>query len=193
MCHIVFKPKGVPNNFTKEKFNQALKANPHGIGIAYSEGGKLKIEKFITPQERADEIYNKIANKDSYLIHLRYATCGKINAENIHPFMITSDLCVAHKGSLPDYPELNKDWSDTKNFVEGILKPSLQKQGTKIFKTKEFIDFVQEKIGPENRMIFVDNEMNYSIANENLWTQIDGCWYSNTEIFDPSFQEKIGD
>ena len=186
MCHIVFKTKGGNNSFTKEKFDKALKANPHGVGIAYSENGKLKIEKFIKPQEVADKIYNKITNKDSYLIHFRYATCGKINEENIHPFIITKDLCIAHKGSLEDYSEINKDWSDTKNFVEGILKPYIQKSGKEIFKTDGFIGFVQEKIGPKNRMIFVDKDMNYSIANENIGTWVDGCWYSNTDIFESS-------
>ena len=190
MCHIVFKPKGSNNSFTKEKFDKALKANPHGIGIAYSEDGKLKIEKFIKPQEMADEIYNKITDKDSYLIHFRYATRGKINKENIHPFIITNGLCIAHKGSLEDYPEINKNWSDTKNFVEGVLKIYIQKSGEAVFKTKKFINFIQEKVGPKNRMIFVDKDMNYSIANENLGTWINGCWYSNTEIFESSCQEK---
>lgn len=180
MCLIVLKPKGANNSFTKEKFDNALIANPHGIGIAYSDGGKLQIEKFDKPQDIADEIYKKIADKDAYLIHFRYATHGKKDVENVHPFLITEGLCVAHNGVISKYPEINKDWSDTRNYVEGILKPYIKEHGKDSFKSPEFIKEVEEGIGAGSKMVFVNENMDYSIANEKAGTWIDGCWYSNT-------------
>ena len=180
MCLIVLKPKGANNSFTKEKFDNALIANPHGIGIAYSEGGKLIIEKFAQPQDIADKIYEKIANKDAFLIHFRYATHGVKDEVNVHPFIITDNLCVAHNGVIRNYKEINKDWSDTKNYVEGVLKPYIQEHGQETFKSPEFIKMVEEQIGYGSKMVFVDNNMNYSIANEKAGSWIDGCWYSNT-------------
>lgn len=188
MCLIVLKPKGANNSLSKDKFVNALKTNPHGIGIAYSDGGKLQIEKFANPKDMADEIYAKIENKDAYLIHFRYATHGEKNEENVHPFLITEGLCVAHNGVISKYPEINKAWSDTRNFVEGVIKPYIKEHGKESYKSKDFIEFVESQIG-SGKMVFVDENMDYSIANEKAGSWVDGCWYSNTYSVE-SYEEK---
>ena len=139
MCLIVAKPKGKKNALTKERFVRAATRNPHGIGIAYNDGSGLKVEKFIDVKDKLDDIYKIIENADAYLIHFRYATHGNKDLENVHPFKVTDNLYVAHNGVLSKYPEINKEWSDTRNFVEGVIKPYVEKHGEESVKSPEFI------------------------------------------------------
>ena len=180
MCLIVAKPKGKKNALTKEKFVRAATRNPHGIGIVYNDGTGLKEQKFVDVKDKLDDIYKIVENADSYLIHFRYATHGNKDLENVHPFKVTDNLYVAHNGVLSKYPELNKEWSDTKNFVEGVIKPYVEKHGEEAVKSPEFIKWLEEEIGSGNKMVFVDKDMNFTIANEGAGSWMDDCWFSNT-------------
>lgn len=180
MCLIVVKPKGKKNALTKEKFVRAATRNPHGIGIVYNDGNGLKEQKFVDVKDKLDDIYKIIENADSYLIHFRYATHGNKDLGNVHPFKVTDNLYVAHNGVLSKYPELNKEWSDTKNFVEGVIKPYVKEHGEDSIKNPDFIKWLEEEIGSGNKMVFVDKDMNFTIANEGAGSWIDDCWFSNT-------------
>ena len=186
MCLIVAKPKGTKNALTKEKFVRAATANPHGIGIVYNDGNGLKELKFVDIKDKLDDIYKIIENADSYLIHFRYATHGNKDLGNVHPFKVTDNLYVAHNGVLSKYPELNKEWSDTKNFVEGVIKPYVEKHGEDSIKNPDFIKWLEDEIGSGNKMVFVDKDMNFTIANEKAGTWMDDSWFSNTySVEDP--------
>lgn len=180
MCLIVVKPKGSKNSLTKEMFIRAATKNPHGIGILFSDSGKITIEKYPEPKDSLEKIYNKIADKDSYLIHFRYATHGKKDITNVHPFKVIDGLYMAHNGVLPVYPEVNKDYSDTRNFVEGELRPLFKKDGIGLLKDPDFIKYLTDTVGSYNKLVFVDSNMDFTIINENAGKWIDGCWYSNT-------------
>lgn len=180
MCLIVAKPKGKKNALTKERFVRAATRNPHGIGIAYNDGSGLKVEKFIDVKDKLDDIYKIIENADAYLIHFRYATHGNKDLENVHPFKVTDNLYVAHNGVLSKYPELNKEWSDTRNFVEGVIKPYVEKHGEASIKSPEFIKWLEDEIGSGNKMVFVDGNMDFTIANEGAGSWMEDNWFSNT-------------
>jgi hypothetical protein len=187
MCLIVAKPKGTKNALTKEKFVRAATNNPHGIGIVYKDENGLQVKKFIDTKDKLDEIYKIIENADAYLIHFRYATHGNKDLNNVHPFKVTDNLYVAHNGVLSKYPELNKEWSDTRNFVEGVIKPYVEKHGEESIKSPDFIKWLEDEIGSGNKMAFVDGDMNFTIANEKAGSWMDENWFSNTySIEDPA-------
>lgn len=179
MCLIFLKPVGVKNYLTYERFQNALKRNPHSIGILYRKNGKLKVKKYIRPKENIKQIYNIIKNKDEFAIHFRFATHGAIDKQNCHPYKVVDGLYLMHNGIMYDFGEIDKTKSDTRNFIDTYLKPIIEKEGIEILKNKDFIEELGKFIGYENKLLLVDKDFNYTIVNDFSGVWVDGCWASN--------------
>lgn len=180
MCLIFIKPKTAKNYLTKDRFENALVNNPHAVGVVYRDNGKVNIQRFVKPESVKEEIWNLIKDKEEYAIHFRYATHGILNLTNTHPFIVTNGLCMMHNGVMSEFGNLNKDWSDTKNFVEYFLKPYIEEEGIGIVQDKDFKADLEKIIGAGNKLLFIDKDFNYSIINEKAGTWREGCWLSNT-------------
>ena len=179
MCLIFLKPKGVKNYLTYERFQNALKRNPHSVGIMYKKDGKLKIKKYVRPSENKKQIYNLIKNKDEFAIHFRFATHGAIDKQNCHPFKVVDGLYLMHNGIMYEYGEMDKTKSDTRNFIELYLKPIIEEKGIEILKNKDFIDELGKYIGNGNKLLLIDKDFNHYIVNDTSGVWVDGCWASN--------------
>lgn len=81
----------------------AMRANPHGTGIAWTQAnGKLAYRKGITSPRRARRILAAIGKGDAVL-HARIATSGGQHALLTHPFSV-------ERGSPVMYADRDADW-----------------------------------------------------------------------------------
>lgn len=189
MCLIFIKPKTAKNYLTYERFSNALENNPHAVGIVYRDSDGINIERFVKPETYKEEIWNIIKDKEEFAIHFRYATHGILNLTNTHPFIVTKGLCMMHNGVMNEFGDLNKDWSDTKNFVEYFLKPYVEQEGIGVIKDESFKTDLEKIIGGGNKLLFIDKDFNFTIVNEKAGAWKDGCWLSNTYSTEPSYSK----
>lgn len=180
MCLIVLKPKGVENYLTFQRFKNALRNNPHSVGIVYrASDNRVKIERYIHPDKFMERIYETIADKDEYAIHFRYATHGEVDLYNCHPFIVTKDLCLMHNGIMYEFGK-DHTKSDSRNFAENYLRPIVEAQGVEIIHDEAFKKNVEQVIGANNKLLLIDKDFNWSIFNEKAGAWKEGCWLSNT-------------
>jgi predicted glutamine amidotransferase len=179
MCLIFVKPKNAKNFLTYDRFSNALENNPHSVGIIVKNKNNVIVTRFIEPLQHKESIWNIIKDAEEYAIHFRYATHGKIDITNTHPFTIVKGLWMMHNGVMNEFGNMNKEYSDTKNFVEYYLKPIIEKEGVEILKCPEFKETLKRKIGLGNKLLFIDNEFNITIINEDVGVWREGCWLSN--------------
>lgn len=134
MCIIVAKPTGVELPLT-ETLNNCVTSNRNGIGFSYSlPGQKPIINKGFFVVKTLEKAMNEcgITPDHNLIIHFRFATHGKTDQGNCHPFPITDDFksmrlldcececSVAHNGVFGSMPKHNQH-SDTMKFISGIL------------------------------------------------------------------------
>lgn len=187
MCLIFIKPKTAKNFLTYERFSNALTNNPHAVGVVYRDAEGIAIERFVKPENYKEEIWNIIKDKEEYAIHFRYATHGILNLTNTHPFVVSKGLCMMHNGVMSNFGDLNKDWSDTKNFVEYFLKPYVDEEGINVIKDESFKKDLEKIIGGGNKLLFIDNDFNFTIVNEKAGVWKEGCWLSNEYSIEPPY------
>lgn len=138
MCNILWlKPGQMP---TDDDFENMVYNNWHGWGLVLRDGnGKLQVMKGNPEENDPEELYELIdKNRDlERFLHVRHATAGGVELENIHPFEIIStnkgQLLFMHNGTMSEYnPEYITDkthvavregWSDTRYFAESVLTP----------------------------------------------------------------------
>ena len=95
-------------------------ANPHGMGIAYIENGKLKIKKGLWPTLDPIVSLFELINPP-YIIHFRLRSAGAIGVEQCHPFYIGSEIALAHNGHILR-AQSTDDTSDTQQLVKILNK-----------------------------------------------------------------------
>ena len=183
MCIIALTTIG--NVVSKEKLINMTKRNSHGFGISWINDGKVMTFKSMDDKkfiEKAIEIQAEFYNDSEILIHCRFATSGKTNIANCHPFNIDKDTVFAHNGvfdnDISDVTHTSK--SDTRIFNERFLKnlkPSF-------LKTKHMRNIISELIGDHNKLAFltVNKKLpkNSYIINKDKGIVDDGVWYSNS-------------
>ena len=172
MCLIISSQTGsVPD---VDVLRHAFSYNPHGWGVAYHDGRVVRVEKgmkrsaMLSAMERIDG--------NPYVLHFRYATHGKRNRANTHPFRLSNGVWMAHNGIIRiDTPD--KDRSDTAHFAD--LLSGILSESPAWFGTADFTQEVETFIGRSNKLAFIspDGEITHAHAGQGVW--IDGLWYSN--------------
>lgn len=186
MCVIIYKPQ--EGELTQDDFENAVDTNSDGIGIMYVEEGRVHVYKAVGKLEDQQPLYDMFIDKPTACMHLRLKTHGLITEDNCHPYKVLSiddddpiDLYMMHNGVISSYREVDKDMSDTWNFIEATLKPLLKIDHTLIYNT-EFQDLIEGYIG-SSKLVFLDDTENIIIINEDAGSQRKGCWVSNTHSF----------
>jgi hypothetical protein len=173
VCLIIVKPanKTVPLPLLKQSYID----NPMGWGIMFVEDGFLQVFKGF-----AENTYLQTVEKYKHLemvIHTRYATHGKINTENCHPFKVTKNVWMMHNGVLHGYQVTNPAMSDSWHFAQ-YIRPMVNTKPA-VLADKAFQNMISEVIGPSNKMVFLDNEGHVNIINEHCGLRYEGLWLSN--------------
>ena len=183
MCIIIVanKNKKIPN----EHIKLANELNCDGFGISASVNDKLFVYKSISIN--SDDIINlynsirQVATGD-IVLHFRLATHGDISDKLCHPFYVNKDLVMFHNGIIRDsvsgYNGHNKNESDTKAFVNNVLKKF--KKG---FQNNETImNMISTSVGEHNKLCFLDSTGQTTYTSSDKWVEYNGILYSNSEV-----------
>ena len=184
MCIIIVanKNKKIPN----EHIKLASELNCDGFGMSASVNNKLFVYKSISMN--SDDIirlYNSIRQvaTGDIVLHFRLATHGDVSDKLCHPFHVNKDLVMFHNGVIRDsisgYNEHNKNESDTKAFVNNVLKNF--KKG---FQNNETImNMISTSVGEYNKLCFLDSTGKTTYTSSDKWVEYNGILYSNPDIF----------
>lgn len=175
MCIAMNSPKGTTP--TKDALKTSFENNPHGAGFAFAQDGKIIIEKGFMTFDSFYSAYQK-ANIQGLnkLIHFRIKTSGQINYDNCHPFKVTDNLALIHNGVIPHFG--GSEVSDTREFIEMVLRPIIIKNGLDILTNQTFIDAMSDMIGG-SKLAFLDSSGKSYFINESLGHTNCDIWYSN--------------
>ncbi|MCQ8106207.1 class II glutamine amidotransferase [Methylomonas sp. SURF-2] len=182
MCLIIHKPKGV--HVDLDLLHSASQFNPHGYGLmAFSGPQKISVHRHhATHFDELRRAYLQVA-KYECVIHLRLCTRGNITRANTHPFRVTESIYMAHNGTLDIHCRL-PGRSDSWHMVNDYLSPLLLR-APKILQSPAFQQHMAAKIGPHNRMVFMDAQLRKTvIINRPLGVDYQDLWLSNTKWFD---------
>lgn len=178
MCIIALQPAGAAT-MPEAQLRSMWAHNSDGAGYGFAHGGVVHLRKpyfrlrdLLTDYQKDHERYGKEA---PFLLHMRWATHGGKTEMNTHPFLVGQGRAlVAHNGvirvNIPD-----KAMSDTLAFCRENLdhvRPG-RIVGAKMRKG------LAKRIGPGNKLAFINATGAYSIVNEAAGTWKDGTWYSN--------------
>ena len=188
MCMIITKPKNV--NLPKEEYlKTSYNYNKDGIGIMYlkKNSNTVRIKKdFKTYEEFLSFIKRNITKEDILVIHFRYATSGKVDKGNSHPFPIVRNrkllrqlkvnckYAVVHNGVISKYSGHSK-FSDTQKFIMDILADNSIKYN---LHKKEIQKLITHYIN-NDRLVILNGEGNLIFIGEHEKAD-DSCYYSNS-------------
>ena len=124
MCLIVVHGHGI--SLTDAELDATFGHNADGLGIAIVPAqGKIEVAKYLpknalTSREVYREACAQLNPGDHIVAHWRFATHGKVNLANVHPFYVPdSDAVIAHNGVIHGYGSATK--SDTRDWIDTEL------------------------------------------------------------------------
>ena len=186
MCIAILKTKDV--TLSDWVFSNSFAWHPDGAGfIVHDEiDNSLTMKKgFFTLEGFMDAFDKYNSNKYTAVIHFRKSTHGRKNRENCHPFMVNDNLGFVHNGVIRSVKLYNKGMSDTWHFCESIMRP-LVDEYPDIWTSPTMRFLIEEFISGYSKLVFLSNEGEYEIYNEDKGIWDDGCWFSNdTYKYDP--------
>ena len=163
-------------------------SNSDGIGAMYTTSkGKLRTPKLIPKNVREFAGFIKQLPNDerNIAIHARYKTHGDIDLENCHPYpVLKGRIAMMHNGVLSQGNKADPTKSDTWHYINDVVRPQLEKY-PKLFTLREWIALIEEDITSSNRFVFMDDDGELVIANEDTGITHDGMWFSNTYAWSP--------
>ena len=175
MCLAIYKKEGALPDWGA--LEEGFKSNKDGAGFVCVSDGKLIVSKGHFTFDDFRQAYSPYADLQS-AIHFRWATHGKTDELNCHPFMVTDDLALIHNGVLSIKCDLNDSMSDTWHYVQHILTP-LAERDPDFFWQPEMRFLGEAAIGG-NKFVFLRSDGEYDIWNEGDGHWVGGIWYSNT-------------
>lgn len=201
MCVIVLKNKSVKVPELKT-LKECFDYNPHGAGIAYVKYGEsiVHIRKgFMHFKDFKQSIKSlNFTIDDTVMYHFRIATAGKICKENTHPFPLSNNLselrllslkttcAIAHNGILDDRPEDDKK-SDTMHFILTVLSDPVVYHN---LQNKAIVSLIEKTIG-HGKIALLHSNGEFTLYNNDLWTDENGILYSNTFWKHPVYDYKL--
>tara|TARA_R100000742_G_C4274510_1_gene94522 strand:+ start:776 stop:1537 length:762 start_codon:yes stop_codon:yes gene_type:complete len=174
MCIAILKPVG--EVITKEDLKTSFRNNDDGAGFMYAKDGMLRFFKGYFQFKTFWASYRKnVVNNGNPItaIHFRIKTHGKTNVNNCHPFKINNELGFIHNGVI-NMVDSDKKMSDTAMFNKQIL----QKLPSDFIRNYGITNLIEESIG-HSKLVFLNNQGEYLISNENLGHWNGNSWYSN--------------
>jgi len=168
MCLIITSQNG--SKPIMEDILSGWKSNPHSWGIMTTRGRHIATSKGFDTASLIRAV--NLLGGSPWAIHFRYATHGKVDTVNAHPFKLRKNLYMMHNGIINIDTSSDETKSDTWHYAQylkdyGITADKLDLLG------------VGEEIGPGNKVVFMDSHGTISIANEKSGLWVDDQWYSN--------------
>jgi gamma-glutamylaminecyclotransferase len=160
MCIIIIKQKD--KKVSKETLKTSAKINPHGLGIVWLDTFEISYHK--------SKEYLKLYTERPFIAHFRFATIGKVNRENTHPFQCGSnkDEYLMMNGTIMGLG--NKKECDTKILARTL--GNIPRHKWKSHLEKEISRFVTINVRTRS----------FQIYNRDLYTHKNGIWYSKDNV-----------
>lgn len=176
MCMMIVKPAGksVPEDHILNSWSH----NEDGAGFACARNGKITLEKGFRSVGKFLEAYHQTVTDDvPAILHFRFATHGRVDTQNCHPFAVTNDVVMAHNGIIPNI-KTEAGESDTAAFVRTVVRPDLQ-MSPSIIHQQAWHEKLCKMIG-NSKLGFLTSDGRTLVDGENLGVWNDGIWYSNS-------------
>jgi hypothetical protein len=180
MCIAIYKPEA--KIIDKETLQRCYNTNPDGAGYMFHKNNQLYIKKGFFAFDDFWRSYKRDQKKEC-VIHFRIKTHGPINKDNCHPYMVNDKFAFVHNGIISGYNAADK--SDTWLFNEDVIQPFVQKWGNLELFQDPIKKLIENRIG-YSKLIFMDNEGNTKIFNEDKGYWDEGVWYSNAGYKKPA-------
>tara|TARA_R110002012_G_scaffold218587_2_gene389923 strand:- start:17504 stop:18664 length:1161 start_codon:yes stop_codon:yes gene_type:complete len=161
MCVIIVKHKK-ENKVSRGVLKTSSKVNPHGLGVVWLDTFEVSYHK--------SKDYKVLDVDRPYIAHFRYATVGKVNKENTHPFVCGNNIdeLLMMNGSI--YSLGDQETCDTK-----VLANQLGDKPRQVWKG--------ELSNYECRFTTINTRTRtYQIYNKELWTKKNGVWFSKDNV-----------
>ena len=180
MCVICIQP--ADKYLDRDTAKAMWTTNPDGGGFAYiNDQGTITVEKHMTFKRFWGAFENaRSTHRDKdFLVHMRIATHGEVNLDNVHPFVVDENTVMAHNGiihGVEDDP--TNQMSDTRVFIKDVL-PELPPTW---LDSKYMGAMVSEWIGwSKLAFLTVNPDLNGRIyvVNEHKGNWDNGMWFSN--------------
>lgn len=178
MCIIVAKERN--KEFDKEKLDFSYKSNTDGCGIMWYEDNKVKTYTTLDYEEFKDflEGYDWFKEYPA-VIHLRYTTVGDTTLELCHPFT-TSLGAMMHNGTIHSAKDKAEACNISDSKLLAMYLHDIEQQATvDIYDTIGFKYLLEQLLGYINRVVFLGNDGEIRIFNEDNGDWVNGIWYSN--------------
>lgn len=175
MCLIIHRPEGA--ELDPGLLAAGLQDNPDGWGIMAADDGRIRVIKGMTPGP-----FHKALKKlgaAALTIHFRWATHGKRNLDNCHPFAFGEGrYALMHNGILDNVPDRDRDRSDTWHFVHEILEPMLAGNPA-LFGTDRLQATLEALIGSANKLAILRSDGASMLVNRARGIEHADLWLSN--------------
>jgi hypothetical protein len=172
MCLIFVRTKHhVELNF--DALEQAHTDNPDGVGILWWDNGWQQCRAVDSTYSEIEQFVRKLDRRElRWAIHFRWATAGKVNKRNCHPFPIGNGAYLMHNGVLP-YTPTRKERSDTWQFAQWV-------KGIGVERFSQYSDLF-EQATRGSRMLYA--LPNGALSYSGDWTHKPEGYYSNNRCF----------
>jgi predicted glutamine amidotransferase len=169
----------------------AIRTNNDGFGLMYFNNDSIVSKK--TLSKEFSDIENLIKSvlddcSGKLALHFRFATEGVRDKINTHPIPILSKakdgraISLMHNSPMLPTAIIDKDRSDTHQFVKYFLRPVLKSNPNLLYNEKWLEQLNRDCEG--SRLVFADGKNNKFIyVNKKLWTKKDKVWFSNDNSF----------
>jgi glutamine amidotransferase len=175
MCLAIYKPADTAPDWVAYK--NGIDSNSDGWGFAVIDNGELLTACGMGGFEEFRHNLEPFGHCQA-IIHFRWATHGKKDTTNCHPFFV-DDLAVIHNGIVNIDTKSDETKSDTWHFVDAVLTPMYHRDRDFFLRTD--VIYTQELAHYTSKFVFLRADGKHSIWNkEDGITEKDGHWYSNT-------------
>lgn len=169
MCLIIAAPNGGAPDM--EQVLAGWSDNPDSWGIMAAHNRRLMIRRGLCTESLLSALTD--IGDSPWAIHFRWATHGRKDLGNAHPFKIRRNLYMMHNGVIGIDCTADPLRSDTYHYTRYLQSIGITPRSINAAER-------EQEIGYGNKLVFMDNAGEITIANERAGTWLEGQWYSNT-------------
>jgi hypothetical protein len=188
MCVIIHQTRGT--YLEKEDAKKLWERNPDGGGFAFIEKGEILTYKSMQFEQlwRSFEQARSAYPNREFVVHMRIATQGTIDIDNVHPFKISDDIVMAHNGHFSGMRETLDIRSDTRIFVEEVLR----NLPYNFLDNEWLMDVIDDYANYGNKLLFLnaDPRLEQQVYRIGAGVSYKGMWLSNKLGLVPKYSYK---
>lgn len=168
MCLIIASPSG--DRPDMDHVISGWSDNPDSWGLMRTSKGRVAVRKGMCTESLIAAISE--IDGSPWAIHFRWATHGKKDLSNAHPFKLRNDLYMMHNGIINIDTSSDDRRSDTYHYSRYLIDIGISADSINLEER-------EREIGKGNKLVFMNRVGNITIANESAGDWIGGQWYSN--------------